>query len=548
MTAPFLALRPAATGMRGMVASGHPLATQAGLRVLQDGGNAVDAAVAVAAALNVCEPQMSGVGGIGWMLLFLAGKGEGKVLNFSGRAPASVRRDVYDSYQRRWEGAYTPVVPGNVAGWFEALKRHGTMPAERVFADAIRYADEGIPATKHFCFMVRFVAEKKLAKWPETAAVYMPKGRIPEPGEILVNKDLAGTLWALACEGPDTFYRGPIAKAIGAFVRSRGGFLAEADLDAYAPAWETPIETTYRGVTLRTIPPNASAFQLLQIFNLLEGFDLQALGHNSPAYIHLLAEAGKLAVADRIRFGADPDFAKVPLAGLLSKAYAAERRQRIDPARAAAVEGDRFNPQPPPDALPPGDPLRFDSGLTTHFSVADHDGNVVAVTQTNGSIFGSGMMVPETGVLLNNAAYWFESDPAYAGPNAIEPRKRFEMPLAPVHVLRDGRPVLSIGTPGSYGILHTTTQMILNWLEFGADVQEAIEAPRFKPVAGRTLAIEDRIPPPVRAELEAKGHQLQLMGDWCFELGGGHGVAIDPRTGALTGGADPRRDGAAAGY
>jgi len=158
------------------------------------------------------------------------------------------------------------------------------------------------------------------------------------------------------------------------------------------------------------------------------------------------------------------------------------------------------------------------------------------------------MMVPGTGVLLNNASYWFESDPAYRGPNRIEPGKRFEMPLAPVHVLRGGKPVLSIGTPGSYGILHTTTQMILNVLEFGADVQEAIEAPRFKPVSGRTLAIEDRVPPAVRAELEAKGHQLQLMGDWCFELGGGQGVAIDPETGAMTGGADPRRDGGAIGY
>jgi gamma-glutamyltranspeptidase/glutathione hydrolase len=531
-----------------MVAAGHPLATLAGVRVLQDGGNAVDAAVAVAAALNVCEPQMSGVGGIGWMLIHHAESGQGKVLNFSGRAPAATRADVFDSYQRRWEGAFTPVVPGNVAGWFEALKKYGTMPAERLFEDAIRYADEGIPATKHFCFMVRFVAEKKLAKWPETAAVYLPKGRIPEPGEIIVNKDLAGTLWSLSCEGPETFYRGPVAQAIGEFVREKGGFLAEADLRAYAPVWEAPIETTYRGRTLRTIPPNASAFQLLEIFNLLEGFDLKSLGHNTAAYVHLLAEAGKLAVADRIAFGGDPDAVKVPVRGLVSKAYAESLRPRIDPARAAAVEGDRYNPQAPADALRPGDPLRFDSGLTTHFSVADADGNVVAVTQTNGSIFGSGMMVPGTGVLLNNASYWFETDPAYRGPNRIEPGKRFEMPLAPVHVLRDGKPVLSIGTPGSYGILHTTTQMILNVLEFGADVQEAIEAPRFKPVAGRTLAVEDRVLPAVRAELEAKGHQLQLMGDWCFELGGGQGVAIDPETGAMTGGADPRRDGMAIGY
>jgi gamma-glutamyltranspeptidase/glutathione hydrolase len=548
MPSPFFALRPAATGMRGMVASGHPLASQAGIRVLQDGGNAVDAAVAVAAALNVCEPQMSGVGGIGWMLLFHAESGEGKVLNFSGRAPAAARPDVYTSYQRRWEGAYTPVVPGNVAGWFEALKKYGTMPAERLFEDAIRYADEGIPATKHFCFMVKFVAEKKLSKWPETAAVYLPKGRIPEPGEIITNPDLAGTLHTLALEGVETFYRGPIAQAIGDFVRSKEGFLAEADLQAYAPAWEQPIETTYRGATLRTIPPNASAFQLLQIFNLLEGFDLRSLGHNSATYVHLLAEAGKLAVADRIAFGADPEFAKVPIAGLVSKAYAEAQRKRLDLARAAAVEGDRFNPNAPADALAPGDPLRYDSGLTTHFSVADADGNVVAVTQTNGSIFGSGMTVPGTGVLLNNAAYWFEADPAYQGPNRIGPKKRFEMPLAPVHVLRDGKPILSIGTPGSYGILHTTTQMILNVLEFGADVQEAIEAPRFKPVAGRTLALEDRVPAAVRDALAGMGHQLQLMGDWCFELGGGQGVMIDPQTGAMTGGADPRRDGAAIGY
>jgi gamma-glutamyltranspeptidase/glutathione hydrolase len=534
--------------MRGMVAAGHPLAALAGVRVLMDGGNAVDAAVAVAAALNVCEPQMSGVGGIGWMLIFHAERGEGTVLNFSGRAPAAARDDVYTDYARRWEGAFTPVVPGNVAGWFEALKTYGTMPAERLFQDAIRYADEGIPATKHFCFMARFVAEKKLSKWPETAAVYLPNGRVPEPGEIITNKDLAGTLWTLSCEGPESFYRGPLAAAIGAFVRDRGGFLDASDLKDYVPAWEAPIETTYGDVTLRTIPPNASAFQLLEIFNLLEGHDLKALGHNSARYIHLLAEAGKLAVADRIAFGADPAFARVPVQGLISKAYAAERRKRLDPNRTAAVAGDRYNPAAPPDALPPGDPLRYDSGLTTHFSVADADGNVVAVTQTNGSIFGSGMTVPETGILLNNAAYWFEAGSAYPGPNRIEPKKRFEMPLAPVHVLREGRPILSLGTPGSYGILHTTTQMLLNVLVFGADIQEAIEAPRFKPTTGRTLAIEERIPEPVRAQLASMGHRLQPMGDWSFELGGGQGLTIDPETGAFLGGADPRRDGAAIGY
>jgi gamma-glutamyltranspeptidase/glutathione hydrolase len=548
MNAAFFSHRPAAAGMQGMVASGHPLASLAGLRVLQDGGNAIDAAVAVAAALNVCEPQMSGVGGIGWMLIFHAESGAGKVLNFSGRAPAAARANVYDTYQRRWEGAYTPVVPGNVAGWFEALRKYGTMPAERLFQDAIRYADEGIPATKHFCFMVNFVAEKKLSKWPETAEIFMPKGRVPQPGEIIAQKDLAGTLWTLSCEGAEAFYRSPLTASIGEFVQSKGGFLAESDLRAYETTWEEPIETSYRGLAIRTIPPNASAFQLLELFNLLEGYDLKALGHNTAKYIHLLAEAGKLAVADRIAFGADPEFAKVPLSGLISKPYAEMQRRRIDLARAAAVGGDRFNPNAPPDALRPGDPLRPDSGLTTHFSVADAEGNVVAVTQTNGSIFGSGMVVPETGVLLNNASYWFESDPAYAGPNRIEPKKRFEMPLAPVHVLRDGKPILSIGTPGSYGILHTTAQMILNVLEFGADIQEAIEAPRFKPVAGRTLAIEDRVPAAVRAELEGLGHQPQLMGDWCFELGGGNGLTIDPETGALFGGADPRRDGGAIGY
>ncbi len=543
----FSAHRPLAVGRRGLVSAAHPLAAQAGLRALMAGGNAVDAAVATAAALNVVEPQMSGIGGIGWMLIHLAKEKRTRVLNFSGRAPGRIDLSVFDSYQAKWEGIRTAVVPGNPAGWFEAHRTHGARPWKTLFDDAVRFAEEGFPISAHLRGMIELVGSRKLVKWPGAAATYLVDGMTPSEGWILRAPDLGKTLRAYAEGGAEWFYRGEPARRIGEYAHKHGGGLSADDLRDYAARWEEPIETSYHGRVYRTLPPNASAFQILQLLNMLEGDDLPALGHNSADYIHLFIEASKLAVTDRIHFGRDPDRGPVPVKGLLSKAYARELRRKIDMKRAAVVEGDRWNGNRPADALPPGDPLRHDSGLTTHFSVADEAGNVVACTQTNGSIFGSGAVVEGTGILLNNAMYWFEQDAGSASPNVAEPRRRFEMPLAPIQVFEGDRLVLSLGSPGSYGILQTTPQVLFNHFHFGANLQEAIEAPRVKVTEGRTITPEARIPEAVRNELTARGHNVKPYPDWSFEVGGFQGIRV-LESGHFLGGADPRRDGAAVGF
>ncbi|MBI3269401.1 MAG: gamma-glutamyltransferase [Planctomycetes bacterium] len=536
----YAAHRPLVPGRRGMVSAAHPLAAMAGWKALARGGNAIDAAVAVAAALNVVEPQMSGMLGIGWLLYHEAGSGHGHVLNYSGRAPASATPDRFDD-KNRWSGILSPVVPGALAGWHEAHRRFGALPWSDLFADAIDIADEGFPASRHLVALVSFSAERKFGPWPSSRRVYLPKGRPPRPGEPIVQKDLAATLRAVAAGGAQLLASGDLGRRVVEFCKAHGGLLSAADLAEYAPAWEEPISTTYRGREVRTVPPNASAFQVLETLNLLEGFDLGRLEPNGADFLHLLFETAKLATADRIAFGADPLARPVPVAALLSKQHAARRRALVDPRRAVVSEGERWNAAPPAGAVRATDAW----GLTTHFSVVDARGNVASVTQTNGLIFGSGIVIEGTGLVLNNGLYWFETDAR--SPNVVAPGRRFEMPLAPVQVLEAGRPVLSLGTPGSFGIPHTTVQVLSHVLDFGADLQEAIEAPRGRTLTGLEAEVESRVPPEVRAELERRGHVLKLLTEYSMEVGGVQGIALDPASGRLWGAADPRRDGYAVG-
>ena len=530
--------RPVVAGIHGAVASAHPLASQVGLDLLRDGGNAVDAIVAMAAALNVVEPYMSGVGGVGFLLLHLT-DGETKTLNFSGNTPAAGTPDQFTP-ESQDVGPRASLIPGNVAGWFEALRRHGSKSAAEVFAPAIRLANEGFPLHPG---NVRFI-DSALPRLNETGRRIF--GQVtPRIGAILRQPELAGSLRAIAEQGADYFYRGPLAHRIADHVQSQGGLLTREDLAGYEPEWQEPVAVSYRGVEVKTCPPNCEGFQILQTLKLLEATDLRSLGHNSADYIHRLSEAMKLATADRIQWAGDPKFHRVPLHRLLSDDYIAEQRKRIDSLKASRSEGERWTGSRAAGVISPG---KVD-GLTTHLTAVDSAGNVASITQSLGNTFGSGVVVPETGIALNNFVFWTEIDPTCPTPNLIQPGKRWSCCMAPVHVFRgDGQFWFSIATPGSYGILQTTVQMLLNIVEFDADVQLAIEAPRFRIYEETRMQIEDRVASTTRDELTARGHALELIGDYSMLVGGGQSVMIDPQSAARLAGADPRRDGYALAY
>ncbi len=538
MTTP-QAHRPAVMGTRGMVTTAHPLASAAGLEMFWRGGNAVDAAVAAAAALNVVEPFMSGIGGDGMLLLFLGKSRERKVLNFMGRTPyaAQVEASTEADLQK---GPKSCLVPGNFAGWWEALRAYGRLQPEVVFAPAIRYADEGFPLTHRGA---AFFAEHRGRLTPEAAAVFCPAGEVPRPGTLLTHKALAGTLRQLVAEGPDQLYRGELGQRVCDAVQEAGGWLTPDDFAAFRVEWVGPVVSTFHGDEVVSVAPPAAGTQVLETLNILEGFDLRALGHNSADALHLTIEAVKLAMADRVAYQALPES---PAAGLVSKEYAAARRNCIDPERAAISGGERFSPESLPGEITPGDPYGYQREHTTHLSVVDAEGNAASITQTLGSPFGSGFLAGDTGILLNNLLMWNDLDPR--SPNVLAPHRAVETRMAPTQVFRNGRVLVAIGTPGSYGIPQTTTQMILNLLEHGMNIQEAIEVPRIRVYRDLAVDAEARIPIEVRTSLMARGHMIRELPDWSWVVGGGQGVWVDPASGAMAGGADPRRDGYALGW
>ncbi len=528
--------RPVVMGRRGAVASAHPLASLAGLRMLMQGGNAIDAAVATAAALNVTEPYMSGAAGVGYMVIYHAKTDTRIVLDYNGRSPHAASLDRYPSDADTQSGILSPLVPGAGGGWLAALERFGSLPRETVFAPAIELAEGGFPLTLH---NARFFAagETNLRPWATSVAQYLPDGRVPVAGQILRQPDLARTFEAIVAGGAEAFYRGPIGAEIVRFSEEHGGLIAQRDLDDFAVEWTEPIGVDYRGYEVICPPPPCSGIQYLQTLNLMEGYDAAAMGHNSAAYIHHLAEAMKLAVADRTTFAPAPN---PPTNILVAKEYAETRRALIAPARAGVSGGDRFTSAKRAGEVLAGDPYAMKQS-TTHFDAVDEEGNAVSATQTLGGVFGSGVVFGGTGLALNNFTYWMDRDPA--SPNAIGPHKRVEQCLAPAQVWRGGKLFLCLGTPGSFGIMETTPQMLINVFDFGMSVQAAIEAPRFRTGVGRELLVEGRVPQDVRDALTAWGHEVNALPDWTMLVGGGQGVMVNPDSGALMGGADPRRDG-----
>ena len=534
--------RATATGTRGMVAAAHPLAALAGIRTIIDGGNAIDAAVATAAALNVVEPFMSGSAGVGYMHIYHAASGEQKICDYVGLTPQAAEVALFDE-QKKLRGPMSPLVPAACAGWLEALRRYGTMDAATAFAPAIELAEHGfaLTVTGHTFFEG---CRPGLLAYPESARTYLIDGRAPMPGELLVQKDLANTFRLVAEGGAEVFYRGEIAEKIVGHVQEMGGLLTLEDLAACEPAWLEPAHTDYRGNRVCAPPPPCQAVQYLETLNIMEGFDVAAMGHNTVETLHRFIEAAKLAVADRAEYAAIAD---PPTAGLLSKEYAAARRGLIA-ERAQPSGGDRYTVEKMDGEVVAGDPHAWlKSECTTHFDTIDADGNAVAVTQSLGGGFGSQMVVPGTGLALNNFMSWFDLEPQ--SPNAIGPAKKNEMCVSPVQIWDSDGLRLLIGTPGSYGILQTTPQMIMNVLDHGMNVQAAIEAPRLTATNPGTLVnVETRIPDPVLRGLERRGHQFNRLGDWSPGVGGGQGIMVDPDSGAFMGGADPRRDGYAIGW
>ena len=527
--------RPVVMGTRGLVTSANALASMAGLRILLAGGNAVDAAVATAAALSVCEPYMSGPGGGGYMLMYTARDRRVRVLDYNGPSPWAAEPAAFATAEEKDRGPKAPIVPGAIGGWLTALESAGTMNRATVFAPVIDYAERGVPVSLK---AATFIAAGASRLTPEARAVFCPTGDPPVAGAVLRQPQLAETYREIVTEGMSAVYGGTLGERVVSSLAKQGGLLALRDLTGWQPEWQEPARTTYRGYDLASVPPPGMAFQALQTLNIAEGFDLASSGQNSGETLHLLTEAMKLAVADRIAYAGRPD---IPINGLLSKEYAAHRRRLIDLERAHKSEGERFGGLSGADVIAAGMPADFTRECTTHFDVVDSEGNGVSVTQSLGAIFGSGVMAGDTGIMLNNFLFWAELDPASAA--VVAPHKRMGTRMAPVAIFRDGRLFMMIGTPGSYGIPQTTTQMISNVIDHRFSIQAAIEAPRVRTYMGTTIDIEGRVPQEVRADLTRRGHDLRVLPDWSPAVGGGQGFMIDPESGALMGGADPRRDG-----
>jgi gamma-glutamyltranspeptidase/glutathione hydrolase len=544
------ATRSQVLATHGMAATSQPLATQIALDVLKAGGSAVDAAIAANAALGLMEPTGNGIGGDLFAIVWDAKTKKLYGLNASGRSPLGLSYGQMQAELKKLgrttipPRGFLPIsVPGTVDGWFELHGRFGKLPMTEVLAPAIRYAREGFPVTQYIAYGwgigVRYA---QADKFPGAfLATYAPNGAAPKEGEIFRNPALADTLAKIAAGGRDVFYRGEIADRIDAFMRENGGFLRKEDLARHRSTWVDPVSVNYRGYDVYEIPPNSQGIAALQMLNILEGYDLKSLGYNSPEALHLMIEAKKLAFEDRAKFYADPEFAKIPLAGLLSKSYAAERRKLIDPARAGRSY-DAGNP-----ALQEGD--------TIYLTTADAVGNMVSLIQSNYRGMGSGISVPGLGFTFQDRGEMFVMhDPAHA--NAYAPGKRPFQTIIPAFVLKDGAPWLSFGLMGGAMQPQGHVQIICNLIDWGMNFQEAGDAARWqhegssdydnpKMTDGGYVEVESGVPYESIRGLMQRGHVVRI-GNGGF--GGYQAIARDPKTGVYFGASESRKDGHAAGY
>lgn len=540
--------RPDVRGVHGAVSAGHPLAAAAGYEVLRRGGNAVDAAVAMAGVLAVVRPHMNGVGGDAFALFYDASSRDVVALNGSGRAGHLATPEFFADAgaqgQIPGKGALAVSVPGTVAAWADALERYGTISLAEALGPAILYASEGFPVSKRLGTDMEGGAGGLNAP---ASALFLPGGEAPPPGTLLRNPALAGTLREIARGGKDGFYRGPAARSISRYLEGEGGYLREEDFASHTSSWVEPLSSEYEGHTILVLPPNTQGVAQLQLLTMAAEHDLGSLGPASPDYLHTLVELKKLAFADRNQWVTDPEFVDIPLTQLLDSGYLAHRARLVDPARADSVveTGVPYSPSVEEVAGPGPDDLD-DSGDTVYLTAVDQWGNAVSWIQSLFNTFGSGILEPESGVVLQNRGALFS---LYSGhPNIVAPGKRPYHTLTPLMALRGKDLAFTLGTPGGDGQTQSLAQIINYLLLFGFTPQEAIEAPRFRSYPGLDVSIEDRIPMETIQGLEERGHLMRVVSGWTATFGGAQMIYVDPETGSLVVGSDPRREAYGLGY
>jgi gamma-glutamyltranspeptidase / glutathione hydrolase len=534
------ATRSEVIAQNGMAATSHPLATQVALDILKQGGSAVDAAIAANAILGLMEPTGCGIGGDLFAILWDAESQQLYGLNASGRSPEGLSIDYflengYEMIPQR--GALSVSVPGTVDGWFELHGKFGKIGMDAILSPAIDYARNGFPVTELIAYYLQRSAPV-LSRYPNFTETFMPDGRMPEKGEIFRNPYLANTYEILATGGRDAFYKGDIARTIEAYIRENGGFLDYGDMASHSSTWVDPVSTNYRGYDVWQLPPNGQGIAVLQILNILEGYDLASMGLYSPEYVHLFTEAKKLAFEDRARYYADMDFSPVPVEKLISKEYAAERRKLINPERAAR----RYDPGIP------------EQPNTIYLTVADGEGNMVSLIQSNYRGMGSGMTPPGLGFVLQNRGEAFTLEPGYF--NTYEPGKRPFHTIIPGFVTKDGQPHMSFGVMGGAMQPQGHAQIVINMVDFGMNLQEAGDAPRIqhtgsseptgeRMTSGGILNLESGWPYETIRELMEKGHTIQWANG---PYGGYQAIMWDPVNKVYYGASESRKDGQAAGY
>lgn len=559
--------RPTILADHGMVASGHALASEAGVRMLQSGGNAMDAALAAWAVQGLVEPEMTGLGADMFILVYVARTGEVKFINGSGFAPMAATADFYKGKGGMPdEGPLSISVPGAVGAVDLAAKTYGTRPLADDFATAIDLAEHGFPISEALAGSLAASTEK-LAKAPSSKKIWFNGDRPLAMGDRVVQKDLAATLREIGKNGSSAFYSGPIAQKFAGYMKSVGGLIDEKDLASYKAFEDTPIHVNYKGTEVYECPPNSQGHVMLQALNILEGMNVRYMRHNSAAYLHAVTEALKLSFADRNRWNGDPKFVPpIPMRELLSKEYAASRRALINPDRAFEGEppaGDpRRNttsqqvawagPRSAPDLSTARPPV--EDGHTTYLAVVDKDRNMVSITSSLLSLFGSGHVIEGAGFMTNNRMAYFGLDPDDV--NVLKPGKRVRQTINPQLALRDGKPYMAFGTPGADTQPQAQLQFFLNVAEFGMTVQQALEQPSIVSTGFRssfyphnaegTLQIPSAIPKHVLDELAAMGHKLDIRN--VRGVGSVRAIVIHPQTGALMGGASPTRDSYVVGY
>jgi gamma-glutamyltranspeptidase/glutathione hydrolase len=546
--------------MNGMVASGHPMASEAGLRILKEGGNAMDAAIATWLVQGQVEPGMTGLGADMFILFYDAKTGEVRFINGTGPAPMAATVEFYRARGGMpRDGALSVEVPGAVGGAMLALEKYGRIGRDRVFAPAIEMAETGFPITDELAGQLRS-AQRLLSQYPSTTKIWFKNAAPLRAGDVVVNRDLGRTLRTLAAGGAEPFYRGAIANTSVQFLRANGGIHAESDWASYRAHEDAPISINYRGIEVYECPPNSQGHVMLQALNILEGFDLRYMGHNSAPYLHVVTEALKLAFADRNAYVGDPRVVPpIPMKEMLSDAYAAVRRALIDPTRAIEGEPPPGNPRAGVTAEPQyggPQPLPARQGewdeattlaLTTYLAVIDKERNMVSITSSLLSGFGSGMVVEGAGYLLNNRMAYFSTDETDV--NVVAPGKRTRQTINPALALKDGKPFMVFGTPGADTQPQTQLQYFLNVVEFGMGVQQALEQPAVISASFRgsyypqenagTLLTPALLPQHVKEGLAALGHRLDIRN--ARGVGRVKAIMISP-SGVLMGGVSPVGD------